>query len=888
MAAVISKSELKRRVEGQVCLPASPGVLGKVLDACRNRPSETGRLAELAGCDPSIVGQLLRLVGSPVTRRRQMPPLMDLIDSAGVNAVRDIALSTAVSSNLPTDSPFAAHEGRFWRHALACGCCAQSLAGRVEGISESEAHAAGLLHDIGKLALQATVPDAYTEVWTAARVERIALHDAEQNAFGVNHAQVGKWLAEAWNLPERVAQAIWLHHHATGSLDDTRFPSDLLDLINLAQAVVYKMNEERSSSPELESHTGHLLERVGLSANVLPDVQAEVVEALARYAALLRFQSEEQQAYQVSLRESVREALHQRADLASEERQLATRAARMHTLHEMNLQLGDANSLVDVIQAFVQTIREGLELSQCLCVVTDSAEQFLYGQSWRTVTEPATDLYVHLSTGECTGVEQLPEDELATLRKYALTQNDAGWVGGTVRALSLRDGLVFAPMIVDGVTVGLIIFEEDALGAGTIHDISDDVEDYAAAFGRALLQSRTEEDREDQSEDLATALGRQPASGPRYAQRPEVLEYLGQLAKGAAHYINNPLMVISGTAQVAMAKSDDPEVKKDMQTIYEQCRRAGHVLTDMQAFGEPPEPACEPVMLNFLIHRVIESVRERLEGIGIQVNELLGEGIPRAQVDPKLIELVLQKIIQNAIDAMSASGGLLTLETVESPDRSGVMVRVGDTGEGISPEAQAHLYEPFFSTKERVDRPGLGLAVAYGIVTKHGGEISIESTPGGGTIVELSLPVSVERAGEAKAETIEVDQDAHGSNWGRILVVDDDKDLRMIVEESFKRHGYFVRTAPDGQEALGILATTKIDAVVLDLQMPNKTGLEVLSEIHQKFSELPVIIMTGYSTRQETDEVLRLGARACLTKPFEMQRLLDEVRSAVAARTYPV
>lgn len=885
----MTKSDLKRRVDSQVCLPALPGVLTHVLDACHASAPEIRTVARLVACDPSMTAQMLRLVSSPVTRRRPMPELPHLTENAGINALRDVALSTAVSSQLPPDTVFAAHEGHFWRHALATAQCAQSLSALVQDVTGQEAYAAGLLHDIGKLVLQAVIPDEYGALMERVRSEHIPLASTEQEEFGVTHAQVGKWLAESWNFPERITQVIWLHHHPTGSLDDTRFPSTLLDLLSLAQVLAHTQRSSEEGDAAKKAFTQQLLKRLSLKESDVADAHSAAEAAFDQKKHVLHFDQDGQRRYQEVLRDSVREALHQRATLATEERQLHAKANRLRVLQDATGTLDERSSFVDVVSSFVGAIRQGLELETGLCLVADADEEYLYGQSWSGLADRPEDLYVHLATGEATGFDKQPESQRLTVERHVLSRDESGWIGGRIRALSLRDGFAFAPMRIEGFTVGLVLFEEEALGAGTVHDLSHDVALYTSAFAHAFVQCRATEDRSDESEELATALGRRvpeaPAAAPLAA--PAGSTFLAQMAKGAAHSINNPLMVISGEAQVTMTKSDDLEVKRSMQTVVDSCRRAGLVLSDMLAFGQPPEPHLEPVMINYVLHRVVDKIRERLEGIGIQVNELLGEGLPRVSVDPKLMELVFQKILQNAIDAMRQSGGLLTIETVEAPDRSAVKVRIGDTGIGIAEEHQSRIFEPFFTTKERADRPGLGLAVAYGLVRKHDGAIKVDSTPGGGTIFEVALPCTVETAPEKPAREAPA-SDLQGAKWGRILVVDDEADLRRIIEESLERHGYFVRTAGDGKEALGILATTKIDAVVLDLQMPRKSGLEVLSEIHQKFRALPVIIMTGYGTQDEIDEAMRLGAQACLTKPFEMKRLIGEIAEATSQQTYPI
>jgi CheY-like chemotaxis protein len=205
------------------------------------------------------------------------------------------------------------------------------------------------------------------------------------------------------------------------------------------------------------------------------------------------------------------------------------------------------------------------------------------------------------------------------------------------------------------------------------------------------------------------------------------------------------------------------------------------------------------------------------------------------------------------------------------------VIEVRDTGSGMSPDVQAHVFEPFFTTKEPGQGTGLGLATVYGIVRQHSGSIEIASAIGVGTTVTVRLPMAAPGTALVVDDAERVQRD-HG---GRVLVVEDETQVREVAARFLRRAGYEVLTAADAATALGLLTSAgSFDLVLTDSAMPGMRGEDLATEIAQVQPGLPVLLMSGY--RDPARRPTSTAVAAFIQKPFTMPALLAEVQRVIA------
>ncbi|MGO9571804.1 MAG: response regulator, partial [Desulfomonilaceae bacterium] len=242
----------------------------------------------------------------------------------------------------------------------------------------------------------------------------------------------------------------------------------------------------------------------------------------------------------------------------------------------------------------------------------------------------------------------------------------------------------------------------------------------------------------------------------------------------------------------------------------------------------------------------------------------------------------------NARDAMP-EGGILTIQTtnidqghfsVPSGAKSGnyVLLTVSDTGSGMDKETLDRIFDPFYSAKGLAYKTGLGLAVVHGIIEQHGGYISCDSKPGKGTTFKIYFPAAVVRKPGALSEEA---QPPGGTET--ILLVDDEEFIRDLAIRFLDHAGYRVIIAEDGRKAVEVYETEKnsISLVILDLIMPKMSGRRCLEELLKVEPKVKVLISSGYSDAENRDELIQVGAKGFVGKPFQMTQLLKTVREVL-------
>jgi signal transduction histidine kinase/CheY-like chemotaxis protein len=364
----------------------------------------------------------------------------------------------------------------------------------------------------------------------------------------------------------------------------------------------------------------------------------------------------------------------------------------------------------------------------------------------------------------------------------------------------------------------------------------------------------------------------------------ERLRAIGELSAGASHHLNNLLAVALGRIQIALRRIEEPdEVGRNLEIAERGLLDAGEVVRRMSMFSRSQGVSeWVPVDLNQIAREVLELTRPRwqseaqIRGITIDAG-LEGSPVPPVAGDPAALREALMNLVLNAIDALP-DGGQVTLRTWTAGAR--VFCAVVDTGVGMSAEVRRRAREPFFTTKG-LRSTGLGLSLAYGIVRRHGGDLEIDSAAGRGTTVTVSLAAS----GPMPAP--EAHPAARSDAKRRILLIDDDAQVRAVVAEMLAIEGHAVVTASGGVEGLAALeGDERIDLVLTDLGMPGMTGWEVARAARSRRPTLPVGLITGWGEEQRAQfEGHGSGdVDFVVQKPVTRARLARAVASALASR----
>ena len=364
------------------------------------------------------------------------------------------------------------------------------------------------------------------------------------------------------------------------------------------------------------------------------------------------------------------------------------------------------------------------------------------------------------------------------------------------------------------------------------------------------------------------------------------MEAIGQLTAGMAHDFNNLLQVINGNLELALlALGPAGAAAEPIRRAQRAAMKAGKLTQQLLTFARKQRLEPKRVNLNALLVEFSELlVRTLGDRVALQLD--LKPGLPACRLDPTHFEMALLNVLITARDAMPKGGQVRVSTTVlettaGAANDSGlgqgqVAVCIADEGEGMAPDVVRRATEPFFTTKG--PGTGLGLAMVHGFVQQSRGRLEIDSTPGKGTTVRMVFPVDGAQDGEADADA----QAATESAKARILVVEDNEDVRELAETMLESAGYAVVSAPSGEQALDLLdGGGAVDLVFTDVMMPGgMNGLQLADQVRVRRPGTPILVTTGYMDELPATRGQRLDI---LSKPYRQEDLLARVRAILPA-----
>jgi len=518
--------------------------------------------------------------------------------------------------------------------------------------------------------------------------------------------------------------------------------------------------------------------------------------------------------------------------------------------------------------------------------ITSSVLELIYGSVETLRLKPITGTFiaaictmalVHYATN--TGIvavgAALKTDEpiWQTWRKHYL------WTSLTYFVGACAAGVIAALVYFIGVYAFVITLPIMAILFLTYRTYLRNVETSAAQAAQA----------ENHVKELSHYIAEQERIREQFSQM-EKLSALGELASGVAHDFNNTLAGILGRAQLLQRTNDLEKIQRGLDIIIKTAEDGAKTVKRIQDFArQRRDHNFELVSIDQILLDASEITRPRWKNcaeasnIHITVNLQIGSDAMVMGDDSELRE-VLVNMVFNAIDAMP-EGGTLSLST--RTDGDSVLIKVIDTGVGMYPEVRSRIFDPFFTTKGKAGL-GLGLAVSFGIIRRHGGTIEVESQYGSGTEFRITLPIAkIAEKIETKPVEPEVAprvtaapvNDSFERSPTRLLVVDDEDFVRDLLREILEGEHCDVCVAASGSEALSLFKEKEFDGVFTDVGMPGMSGWELAREIRQLNKWIPIAVITGWGEAVGSNEQKAAGVDWVVAKPFTADRIAELVQN---------
>lgn len=783
-------------------LPTLPAVAMRVLEVTRDDGSSAREVVDLITSDPALTSRILQLVHrADLGIRGEIHSVDRAVVLLGFDAVRSAALAVSVFQTFsarPTGPGEHFCREDFWKHCVAVACCAELLAeaiGNVSAVNPSEAFLCGLLHDIGKVALDATLPKSFSRVVEAADLLRGNVADLERTIIGLDHMVVGKRLAERWQLPMIIRDCAWLHDQAPQLLPSKVKHPRMVNLVTLADQIAREQHLGYSGNYTFNIPRQSLLDAVGLTAKQVDDALSKLIQRIEpRAAALGLGRASTSELYQQALAQANKELGRVSGQLAAKNRRLAVRAQFFDALSRFQNELRPDAAPAIVLQAVAQTA-VGVLGVPCVAVFSlpptqTYAEALLCdgeGQIFENslidlpragaaaMAEPPVAEEIDLPLEPSLDEEPIdfPPDELtaASNGSPAETSNaascrlpdntdtaavirpsrpragegpvlaagdDLEWFVSMVSPRLPHDRRFWICLEADGLCIGGVVWGGQV---GEAQRLAPQVQELATIANGWSLALRTAQIREEArvlSEQLADS-NRRLHNAQNEILRSRTMTTVGEMAAGAAHEMNNPLAVISGRSQLLANQLTDPKFKAMAHLIHEQSHRLSAIITELMDFAKPEAPNPKQTDVAELLDRALHEAKELDDPADRKIEVTMGD-VPLVLVDSSQVTAAITEVIDNAIHATDAKAGQISVHAGFDPYSSRVVVTISDNGCGMDEQTAKRAFDPFFSNKPAGRRRGLGLAKALRWIEASGGSIRLESRQGQGTRSIILLP----------------------------------------------------------------------------------------------------------------------------------------------------
>lgn len=730
-------------------LPTLPSVAVRVMAAGDSGDIDLRDIARLIESDPAMTAKVLALCRrADLGVAGRITTVERAVIMLGLDAVRAAVLSVAVHGVFEQAQERQPDRGdrttgdfdrsELWRHSLAVACAAEMLAqgnaAFLKPFSAQEAFLAGLLHDLGKLALDAVLPQTYARVAELASARQFNVTEVERRVIGIDHHTAGKRLAEHWGLPHALQDVMWLHGQDPQTLPDVPHRS-LIAVVSAADALARALHLGWSGNFTPVDDPREVCSRQGLTLE-RGEWEVRLSEMVSRRAADLGLSegTTEQTLLRCLVRANAR--LGRLSGIVDERARAGSRgAAALTHLSTFYARSAGSSGLVGAMEAVGRSALDALGPGPLVLVM-----QTRDGAAWS----------LHRIDGEGRPAEHATIAPPASRPRLADFMHDGN--ESTARASALATLAERASALVSasefrllpmsgGSGLSAVLLHDRAEAADTLSDTG--LRALGAAWGAALASAAKHEGARRLGENLAEANRRLTEAQNRLVES-QSLARLGQMTAGAAHEMNNPLAIISGQCQLAASRATDPELKKSLDTAVAAAERLSDLIESLHLFAEAPEPRRENTSIAALLSSAAEgartsaSLRDPASAATADVRVIVAPELGDAHLDPRQLSQAVTEVILNALQSSPKSGVEVRAQIDPLDDR--LIVSVIDDGVGMTPQALLHAADPFFSERQAGRRAGLGLTRARRLVELHGGEVALESTQGKGTNVRISLP----------------------------------------------------------------------------------------------------------------------------------------------------
>ncbi len=696
-------------------------------------------LTDIIESDPALTAKILSLIGKFGV---SFPPgrfsLRQSLDKLPRDSVRDAILSIKVSSVFELDEAGISYKEGLLLHSLAVACCAREIAEMASPQVDLElAYCAGLLHDIGKLALDEAMPKSFAKIVEEAKSSRECSCVIEQKHLGADHTIIGKRLAQKWQLPNPVVLAIWLHHSETLMISQDMPETRIAAVMQLADSIARESGIGVSGSFDVPRPAQLLAQWLAIDPDRLQEIRRHLPEAVEQKSKLLGLDLPNAvENYCKAAHAAAARLARQHSELSLENRRLQSDSSHLDFMTDFLLEVRSSAGVLDVAENFAARWQKFYQTGMVFLYLAPLAgSQTLEAV---VVGKLGQSRMVSLrTTADASAIPKAIAEKFAILNAY----DHIDWLLEQLDVEFDEHRTKLLPLLSAGRAVGAIAFELHYPSDAELFEekFSNSASIAAAVLNAALAQQKQQDFAEHFARLISPAVSSLP-SEPAKESEQNSIDALAEMAAGAAHELNNPLTVISGRAQLLADAESDKEKREILEQIYENSREASELIEDLMSFAEPRQPRPSRANVKQLIDEAVQLAIRKINRNDFDVQIEVAEDIENVFVDSAQIASAVANIISNAVESYGDETGLIEIVAEAKQSSEIVKLVVRDMGCGMDAETLKKATLPFFSAKAAGRKRGMGLAYAARFIQLNKGTLNIASEPDLGTTVTIGLP----------------------------------------------------------------------------------------------------------------------------------------------------
>ncbi len=729
--------QVERIVRQLTGLSTLPAIAANLLLEMSEGAFDPVRFAGYVQSDPALTAKILMLARQEQVVFSHEPTVAEAVAKLPLSLMREAVISVKVIEVIDLrediDSKRTLPRRQMALHSLSVACCAGQLAELVLPAEQRQtAYLAGLLHDIGKCALDEVMPKSFDQMVEEADTSGVNLVEIEQKHLGLDHTILGKRLAQKWQLPEAVVSAIWLHHCDSQTLTADLPDVQIARIVALADRIARRAGIGKSGSCDVPGQIDEIAGLLSLTPGQIEAVAENLPQKVRNKSRVLGLEDTSLAAgYYTMIQKTAAELARDNRKLTQSTGDSAQMSIQVHLIEDFLAEADENASALDLAEHFAIEWQKHMKTGVTgVYVVPDSTEPY--------VELAVVDRQGRLDVKSFNMPDKVPPVPPAfrTSRDLLPLADGAKWI-----AEQLSDDFNPAMMYMiclkmGDKEVGVLFFEvfskTDELSNGEMTFPACQVAASAIAMASA---SQKQEALAERFVGVMNTL-RQTRT---QLSKQQSLAGLAEMAAGAAHELNNPLAVISGRAQLLLSDEQDENKKQMLQQIQSRTEEIYQIVSELMAFARPSEPNKQSVVIGELLQKAIEKT---CKGCGLKTMEVEITAVDDAAavyVDIHQVTQALSYILTNALQSYKGDNGPVQIECSQSPGNR-LVVTIRDSGCGMDAATLEKAIQPFFSYHPAGRRRGMGLSQAQRLLLVNDCTLKLDAEPKKGTTVTITLP----------------------------------------------------------------------------------------------------------------------------------------------------